>query len=402
MTHNITNALASIWNNKIRSLLTVLGVIIGVTSVTTLVSLGEGLKQDVAASIQGLGTNIVTIVSGKIDTTSGNSAGTNPANFTSGDILTVNDVSSIKNVDGVEAVSPISLVAGTMKAGDKQAAPTVFGTYPNILSILNILTLEQGRSLDSMSGNVVILGPTIKEALFGDTNAIGKTVTLGKQDLEVIGTLGKGKSTSIFGSEFDSVSIIPFDTATTFNKDQVKISRIVTKVSDNADVTTTKESIKNRLLENHEGTEDFTVLSQDDLLGLFNTFLNLATTMVSAIAAISLIVGGIGIMNIMLVTVTERTKEIGLRKAVGATRTAILVQFLTEAVVITLLGSIIGLALSIGIGQIIAAQTALKPVITLGVVGTAVGIAVVIGVIFGLWPALRAARKDPIEALRYE
>ncbi len=403
MVDNFKNALMSIWGNKVRSVLTVLGVVIGVTSVTTLVSLGQGLKNDVAKSIQGFGTNVITVISGKIDTTTTNQNATNPANFIAGDILSLDDVRSIEKIDGVEAVSPISLVAGTIKYNDKIATPTLFGAYPNVLNAFEIFSLAQGSMFTKKdAGNVIVLGPNATKDLFGDDNPVGKKVTLGKDELEVIGALNKSKTVGLFGSEFDAVSLIPFDTAKHFNKDQVKIMRIVLKGQDAADIKTLKDQVRSALLANHNNEEDFTVLTQEDLLGLFNQFLTLATTMVSAIAAISLIVGGIGIMNIMLVTVTERTREIGLRKAVGATKFAILIQFLTEAIMVTFVGSLIGLGVSFATGAVIAAKTELKPAITLDVILIAVGISIVIGIIFGLWPALRAANKDPIEALRYE
>lgn len=404
MLDNIKNALASIWSNKVRSLLTVLGVVIGVSSVTTLVSLGQGLKNDVSKLIQGFGSNVIVVVAGKIDTSSGSTAGSNPANFIAGDILTQRDTEDIKSKPEILAVSPLSPTVGSLRKNDKTAPTIVFGAYPDILQALEISKIEKGKMFErNNSGNEIVLGPQAAESLFDSEDPIGKKVEYGKRELTVIGTLAKPKTTTVLGGgEMEQLSLIPFDTAKELNKDQTKILRIIAKAKDGADVKQVKNDINTIIKKNHDGEEDFTVLTQDDILDLFGQFLTLATTMVSAIAAISLIVGGIGIMNIMLVTVTERTKEIGLRKAVGATRLAIGFQFLVEAIVITLFGGIIGLAISFTVGAIVASQTPLTPAITPEVILTAVGISVVVGIIFGLWPALRAAKKDPIEALRYE
>lgn len=379
--------------------MTVLGVVIGVSSVTTLISLGQGLKNDVSGLIQGFGTNVIVVLSGNINASSGQ---VNPASFVSSDILTLEDVSLIQENPDITSVTPISLVNGQLKAEEVVTSSPIFGAFPTMLDAFEVLELEKGTFFESRSsGNVIVLGPSTTKTLFGENDPIGRTILLGERELTVIGTFKESKSTSLFGSEFDNVAVIPFDTATEINE-QVRISRIVIKAKDTADVTLVKDALFQTLLAQHGGEEDFSVLTQDDLLDLFNQFLNLSTALVSAIAAISLVVGGIGIMNIMLVTVSERTKEIGLRKAVGATKLAILIQFLTEAVVITSLGGFVGLGLSLLVGYIVRTQTPLVPDITMDVVITAIGISTVIGVVFGLWPAIRAANKDPIEALRAE
>lgn len=400
---NIKSAFRSIWQNKIQSMLAILGVVIGVSSVITLIALGQGLKNDVSGLIQGFGTNVIITVSGKINQFGGSFAGSNPASFISGDILTLDDVAKISALPGIQAATPLSLVSGSVKYKDKVSTPTLSGTYPNVLQAFEVLRVGSGTMFAKKdAGNVIVLGSQAQTDLFGPENAVGKKVTVGTRELEVIGTLAKSKTSSLFGSQFDMISMIPFDTATELNKNQVKILRIVSKAASTTDVGTIKKTIHDTLLANHHGEEDFSVLTQDDLLGLFTKFLNVATTMVSAIAAISLLVGGIGIMNIMLVTVTERTREIGLRKALGATKLAILIQFMTESLVITWFGGLLGLVISFAIDDIIQSKTSLHPEISAQIILLAVGMSAIIGTIFGLWPALRAAAKDPIEALRYE
>lgn len=402
MIDNILSALSSIWGNKVRSFLTLLGVVIGVASVTIFISLGQGLKNDVSNLIQGFGTNVIVTLSGKIDPGGGGPSSQNPANFLTLDILTEKDAKDIQNLKDVTAASPLSPVAGNLQFEDKTASPAIFGSQPNVGKAFETLKVGKGRMFKADEGNVIVLGSGPTNQLFGDDDPIGKKILLGKNEVEVVGSFKKPKTTALIGSEIENMSMIPFNTSTEINDGNVKIVRIVSKAKDEADVDKVKDEIFDTLLANHDGEEDFTVLTQDDLLGLFNQFLNIATSMVTAIASISLIVGGIGIMNIMFVTVTERTREIGIRKAVGATKGAILVQFLTEAVVVTLVGGVIGLAIAFGVGEVVAANSALRPSITINVIVLAVGTSSAIGLIFGLWPAIRAARKDPIEALRYE
>jgi putative ABC transport system permease protein len=279
------------------------------------------------------------------------------------------------------------------------------GTSPDIIKAFQVLSIESGELFKSEeSTGTVVIGPLTSDALFGEgADPLGKIITINKSEFTIVGKLGKAKFSSLFGSEYDNLILMSTADAAKFNNNTEKIMRIVVKAKNEADVKQTKTDLVNALKTNREdGEQNFSVLTQDDLLGLMDDLLNLSTALVSAIAGISLVVGGIGIMNIMLVTVTERTQEIGLRKALGATSLAILTQFLTEAVVITLLGGIIGLGISIFAGYIVSIKTPLSPELSPVIVLTAMAISTVVGVIFGIWPAMRAAQKDPIEALRYE
>ncbi|OQB06062.1 MAG: Macrolide export ATP-binding/permease protein MacB [bacterium ADurb.Bin212] len=403
MINNIRGAFSSIWHNKVTSLLTILGVVIGVTSVIVLISLGQGLKNDVSSIIQGMGSNILAVVGGKIDTNNIQSQQqVNPAQFIAGDILTSKDVASIASLDSIDDAVPMGMVSLPLKNGDKVAMPMVIGTTSGFLDSVDLVDLEFGSNIDDTKiDKTVVLSAKTKQALFGDQDALSKTVNIGEQSFTVIGLL-KQPEASIMSNDYENLAIISFNNATIINKNQEKIFRIIAKAKDETDINKVKEDIKNTLIENHNGEEDFSVLTQEDLLGLMDQFLDLATTMVTAIAAISLIVGGIGIMNIMLITVTERTREIGLRKAIGASRGAILSQFLVEAIIITLLGGIIGLTISFITNYTIRNNSTLNPEINASIVLLALGLSTVIGVLFGIWPALRAAQKDPIEALRHE
>jgi putative ABC transport system permease protein len=400
MRENIASAFRSIWSHKVRSLLTLFGVVIGVSSVTTLIALGQGLKSDVASLIQGFGTNVVIVIPGAVSPTGGQG---NPADSLKGDILTVEDVQDISALQDITHAVPMSLVSGSLRSDHSQAVSQVIaGSYPTVLQAFQTVPLETGRMFTSQDEAVIVLGVETASQLFPDQEALGRVVTITQTPFTVVGVLGKSKTASALATSYDTMSFIPFNQATALNKGVPAIHRIIVKVSDSADVTSTKQQVTDLLRVNHRGELNFSVLTQDDLLGLFDQFLTMATAMVSAIAGISLVVGGIGIMNIMLVTVTERTREIGLRKALGATRKAIALQFLTESIAITVLGGLIGLAISMAVGLAISSKTPLQPQFTADILLITLAISLCIGSIFGLWPALHAAKKDPAESLRYE
>jgi putative ABC transport system permease protein len=403
MLDNIRAALQSIWLNKGRSILTVLGVVIGVFSVTTLVAVGKGLEKDMTNLVQGFGSNVIMVIAGKIDPQDPN-AMSNPANFFSGDIIRMSDVEQLRDIAGVVSVTPASIVAGSVQSEDRAATPTLLGVTPNIFQSVELFQIGAGRMFNEGETRVIVLNPRSAQLLFPGQDPLGKEVMVGKGSglpFTVIGTLAKPKVSNTISQEFERMAFIPFQAATELNGRE-SILRLFIKAGEAGQVEAVRDQIKSTLRANHNGEEEFTVMTQEDLLDLFGRFLDLTTVMVTALAAISLLVGGIGIMNIMLVTVTERTREIGLRKAVGATQRAILSQFLVESVVVTLMGGLIGLLFSLAAGKYISLQSDLNPAFTGGVISLALGVSTLIGLLFGLWPAWRAARKDPIEALRYE
>lgn len=417
---SIKLALKSIWAHKIRSFLTMLGIIIGISSVVILVSIGEGVKNDVRKLVGDLGSNMIFVIGGDLGIGSNastsqsqggiKSAFGNPANLIANNIFTIDDINAIEKVSGVRNVTPVSVISGLISYGDKTTSPIISSAKPSIQDILTGVKLDKGRYFTDQEEtdhkSVIIIGDTVRSTLFGDVDPIGKKIKISSQkkdyEFEIIGTFAKPTTSTSFSGDYNTFTLIPYSTGKIlFNDNKDNIMRIGIRAEDNTDPKVVSKAIANDLLTRHK-KEEFTVMSQDDMLGMLDTVMNMLTAFVSAIAAISLVVGGVGIMNIMLVSVTERTREIGIRKAVGATNGAILLQFLIEAVFVSIVGGIISLGLVRIATEIIEHYTELSPAITSSSIIISMGVCIGIGIIFGLAPAIQASRKDPIEALRYE
>jgi putative ABC transport system permease protein len=404
---SVKTAIASLRGSRWRSLLTMLGIIIGVTSVVTIVSLGEGLKQQIASQINQLGSDVVTVRSGKLVNRgeSGNIDGVNLLAFLSTSTLTNEDVSSLDKLNSADAVVPIDFVTSSAKA-DSASSDNLFvvGTNYKMADVLH-RKLEFGAFFDQEDSdkNVAVIGSNVAHQLFGEHNPIGRTISVAGSDFIIHGVLEQtsGGLISVAETDFNSAVFIPIQSALDLTENKTNILQILIKSkSSNLDQTIT--DTKKVLLKNHKNQEDFTVLKQTELLNIAGGTVGVVTRFISAIAAVSLLVGGISIMDIMWVSVSERTREIGIRKAIGATNRQILNQFLVEGSLLSIFGGLIGIVASLIINGLLRLYTSLHPAITIPIMILAVGISVGVGILFSVAPALKAARKRPMDALRGE
>lgn len=396
-------AVNSLRSNKVRTFLTLLGIIIGVTSVTTVIGLGEGVKRQVNQQINDLGSDLITIVPGRNATISGfDSLGGILGSSASSARLSEADLTSVSKLQNIDAAGGVMQLDSSIARGEKKRNIKVLAVGEDYLELTRQkLTSGQFFGGNLENNNTVILASNVAQDLFGSDDPIGSSVTIRGTNFVIIGVLDASKGFNL-GRPINDLVLIPLPTGKMLNQDTAQLQQITVKVKDINQSKATAEAINDALLKNHSGEEDFTVTTQDQLVNTTDYVFRVLTGFTAAVASISLLVGGIGVMNIMLVTVTERTREIGVRKAVGATKLQIMMQFLVEALAITLAGGLIGILTSLLAGYIIRTQTAVKPAMDLWIILLATGVSLMVGIIFGTWPAIRAARKDPIEALRHD
>ncbi|MDE2031356.1 MAG: ABC transporter permease [Patescibacteria group bacterium] len=399
--HETYSALKS---NKARTGLTMLGIVIGISSVIAMVAIGNGAKSSIQSSIESIGSNLVVVTPGAQRSFGGPSSGRGNAQT-----LTVEDGNAIaNNVQNVLTTAYIVSSREQITATGTNTNTNVIGTNPNY-SVARNIEVDDGTFISDSAvlsaSKVAVIGPTARDDLFGvGTQAVGQSIRIKGIQFKIIG-ITKAKGGSGFSNPDDSI-YIPYTTAQRYLSGNKYLNEIDVSATDASSTTQVQTDITNLLIERHKISDptkaDFSTLNQSDIIATASSVTNTFTVLLGAVAGISLVVGGIGIMNMMLTTVTERTREIGLRKAIGAKKRDINIQFLIESVILTFLGGVMGTILGWAISFTVQKLGILETSVTLSSVLLAFGVSAAIGIIFGYYPARRASRLNPIEALRYE
>ena len=405
-------ALASLTNNKLRSALTILGIIIGVAAVIALMSIGEGVQKSITDRISGVGSNLVFVYPGSQAQTNVRSATGISGTLTLADAQAIADPNLVPSAG---FVAPEVSQGLQVSAGGQNTRAQVLGVTPEYLTVRNH-TISSGEFISELQvqakSPVAVLGASIAGTLFAESDAVEQTVRINRQPFRVIGVLASKGGTG-FGSQ-DNVIMVPISAMTSrlavqrTTQGAINVNTITVQVPVASQIDAAKAEITELLRDRHGviGNDDFTVTAQEDLLDALRQVTGVFTLFLGAIAGISLVVGGIGVMNIMLVSVTERTREIGIRKAAGAKRRDVLLQFLAESAALSLVGGVIGIGLGWSVSRLIGGTSfqgqAIVTVVSPNIVLLAVSVSIAIGIFFGIYPASRAARLRPIEALRFE
>jgi putative ABC transport system permease protein len=396
-------ALKSIFKNKMRTALTMLGIVIGVGAVIVMVAIGNGAQSQIKRQISGLGTNLIVITAGSVRT-GGASQGAQSFNR-----LTVDDVDAIRRESTLLAgISPVIVTRTQIVGGSGNWRAEVNGVSTDFFAIRDWATTSGELFSDDdvrTKRTVVLLGATVAKNLFADGNPVGAEIRLGKTPFTVVGVLAsKGQTAS--GADQDDVVIVPYTAAQSRLNGFSFLGQILASATSPNDLGPAQDELRVIMRAAHGipngGTDDFTVRDQTAIAKAATSTSSIMTSLLAAIASVSLIVGGIGIMNIMLVSVTERTREIGIRMAIGARGSDVMLQFLVESIVMCLLGGLLGLGVGVGGASLVGRLTGWTIATPVSAVFLAIGFSAAVGIFFGFYPARKAASLDPIQALRFE
>lgn len=400
---HIQGAIHSLRSTRLRTLLTTVGVAIGVASITTILALAGGVSQVVTKQVDSLGGNIGVVRPGS--TEKGTDLLSNPTidrSYTAS-TLTEKDLEDIKTAEVIEAVAPLMVMNGSLKANSTTVTNgTIVATTPELKNIAG-LQISEGQFIDSVTNrDTAVIGSQLSVDLFGTEQSIGQTFKIRNQTFTVIGILKRLNDPINFNNvDFDRSVIISLESGKSFHQGVAEIQQINLKAKKTEQLQEALKITEEKLLKNHDQEKDFTLLSGRQIAEPSNRFFIALTGVMTAIATISLIVGGVGIMNIMLVGVAERTREIGLRKAVGASNGNIIWQFMVEALIMSLLGGLFGYLAGYLLAFAISTFFTFSPAFTWQIALCAFILSIGVGTLFGIYPAIRAARKDPIESLRH-
>lgn len=395
---NIKLAYQGLKAAKGRSFLTMLGIVVGVVSVILIAGVGQGVKDQVAGQMNRYGKDVVLITPGAVNSgglLAGLSQGSNP--------LGSNDLQVIQKVPGVQSVVPVALTNGSIKADHTLRSPLIVATTADFQALINV-KMQYGGFFDSTSDSkTVVLGDSIAHKLFNDNAPLGETLTWRGQQFIVAGVFDDFAAPPFSPeADYNNAVFIPFDTARTTTGGGLGLQQILAKTANKDEAVRVTGAIQSALSKTHGGADDFQVTHAGGYTSKDNQTLRLLGFLVAGAAAVALIVGGVGIMNVMLVSVAERMHEIGLRKAIGATNQQILRQFMAEAFVLCLAGSVLGILVGLACIGLLRVYSNVEAVIVWQALVIAPAAAIVVGMFFGTMPALKAARKDPIDALRHE
>ena len=401
---DIKIAVKALRATKIRTTLTIIGIVIGVASVSMVLALGEGARQYIAKQAGTQGSDSLTIRSGKTERDiNGNVLSYNFLAALGSSTLSRGDLSAVQKLPHVVA-APVMSIIGTVgtSANNSVDADAIIATTPDLAPVLQF-KIRTGEFIDNaVSSSTVVVGFNLAEQLLGSDTAVGQNIFIRGQPFTVIGILAPYNVPANFDNpfNFNNSVFIPLSAGQVFNQGNPQIQQIDVRVTNGSGIKVVSNTLHQTIAAAHGNQEDFTILQPGDTVQITDNLLHMLTLLVTAIASISLLVGGIGIMNIMLVSVTERTREIGIRKTVGATNGQILRQFLIESLIMSFTGGLIGMLIAYGSAFGVGIFIGFMPVITLPTLLIGLGMALATGVIFGITPALMAARKNPIEALR--